>query len=86
MSTTNQSSVGVEAASELLSKDIPPRDLAVLYVAMRSIHNKGKEALESFLVDKDENQVIVKLKNWRIIYWQDSETLKFYDLQYLTQG
>lgn len=86
MSNRNQSSVGVEATSGFLSKDIPPGDLAVLYVAMRNIHDKGKEALENFLVDKNENTITVNLRNWRIIYWQDSEMIKFCDLQYLTQG
>lgn len=86
MSISNQSSVGVEAASEYLSKGIPPEDLAGLYVAMKSIYNRGREALESFLVDTDENRITVILKNWRIIYRQDSGKLKFCDLQYLTQS
>lgn len=86
MSTRSQSSVGVEATSGFVSRNIPPRDLAVLYVAMRNIHDKGREALESFLVDKNENKITVNLKNWRIVYWQDSEMLKFCDLQYLAQS
>lgn len=82
----NQASMSGEAASDNMWANIPERDIAALHVAMRSIKNEGKEGLEYFETDTSEEKIIVKLRHWNVIYQQDGDELKFYDLQHLTRA